>query len=293
MEFEESFHPLESRAPDAYTEAVEAYCHGILRLHWNERLINKIFGRALQSHAAGRMVVQHFQWQREGAPRPTLALLQRQAGSGGRTLATFFAVLRLAGMVSAEPDVRDRRVRYLVPGPRLLDGLRTWVMHHLQCAEALGVLAGGHAARLGADADYFESFLCRADTILDRLAAHRGRFGGWDWFDQREGGGRVAMLLLREHCRTAAFAGGVGAAPLFPLRAQDLAGRLGFSHSHVRNLVNDATAEGLLTQEARRGLVALTPRFEADLRSWLYQLLGWFAEAAQAADQGARPCARR
>ena len=293
MDFEESFHPLESQAPDAYTEAVEAYCHGILRLHWNERLINKIFGRALQSHAAGRMVVQHFQWQREGAPRPTLALLQRQAGSGGRTLATFFAVLRLAGMVSAEPDVRDRRMRYLVPGPRLLDGLRTWVMHHLQCAEALGVLAGGHAARLGADADYFESFLCRADSILDRLAAHRGRFGGWDWFDQREGGGRVAMLLLREHCRTAAFAGGVGAAPLFPLRAQDLAGRLGFSHSHVRNLVNDATAEGLLTQEARRGLVALTPRFEADLRSWLYQLLGWFAEAAQAADQGARPCARR
>ena len=293
MDFEESFHPLESQAPDAYTEAVEAYCHGILRLHWNERLINKIFGRALQSHAAGRMVVQHFQWQREGAPRPTLALLQRQAGSGGRTLATFFAVLRLAGMVSAEPDVRDRRVRYLVPGPRLLDGLRTWVMHHLQCAEALGVLAGGHAARLGADADYFESFLCRTDSILDRLAAHRGRFGGWDWFDQREGGGRVAMLLLREHCRTAAFAGGVGAAPLFPLRAQDLAGRLGFSHSHVRNLVNDATAEGLLTQEARRGLVALTPRFEADLRSWLYQLLGWFAEAAQAADQGARPCARR
>jgi hypothetical protein len=293
MDFEESFHPLESQAPDAYTEAVEAYCHGILRLHWNERLINKIFGRALQSHAAGRMVVQHFQWQREGAPRPTLALLQRQAGSGGRTLATFFAVLRLAGMVSAEPDVRDRRMRYLVPGPRLLDGLRTWVMHHLQCAETLGVLAGGHAARLGADADYFESFLCRADTILDRLAAHRGRVGGWDWFDQREGGGRVAMLLLREHCRTAAFAGGVGAAPLFPLRAQDLAGRLGFSHSHVRNLVNDATAEGLLTQEARRGLVALTPRFQADLRSWLYQLLGWFAEAAQAADQGARPGARR
>ena len=98
MDFEESFHPLESQAPDAYTEAVEAYCHGILRQHWNERLINKIFGRALQSHAAGRMVVQHFQWQREGAPRPTLALLQRQAGSGGRTLATFFAVLRLAGI---------------------------------------------------------------------------------------------------------------------------------------------------------------------------------------------------
>jgi AraC-like DNA-binding protein len=292
MDFQESFHPLQSQAPDAYTEAVEAYCHGILRLHWNERLINKIFGRALQSHAAGRLVVQHFQWQREGADRPTLALLQRQAGRGARTLATFFAVLRLAGMVSAEPDARDRRVRYLVPGPRLLDGLRTWVIHHLQCAEALGVLPSGHAARLGTDADYFEAFLCRAGTILDRLAEHRGRFGGWDWFDQREGGGRVAMLLMREHCRTSPTLGG-GAAMLFPLRAQELAERLGFSHSHVRNLVNDATAAGLLTQDAQRGLVALTPRFEADLRHWLKHLLGWFAEAAQAASRSAPPATHR
>lgn len=289
MDFEESFHPLESQAPDAYTEAVEAYCHGILRLHWNERLINKIFGRALQSHAAGRLVVQHFQWQRQGAVRPTLALLQRQAGSGERTLATFIAVLRITGMVNAEPDTHDRRVRYLVPGPRLLDGLRTWVMHHLQCAEALGALAGGHAARLRGDDDYFATFLCRADTILNRLSEHRGRFGGWDWFDQRDGGGRVAMLLLREHCRTAAPYAQGGTAPHFPLRAQELAERLGVSHSHVRNLVNDATAEGLLTQDARRGLVALTPRFEADLRHWLQHLLGWFAESAQAADRDALP----
>ena len=285
MDFEESFHPLPSRAPDAYTEAVEAYCHGILRLHWNERLINKIFGRALQSHAAGRMVVQHFQWEREGAPRPTLALLQRQAGSGGRTLATFFAMLRLAGMVTTQADAQDRRQRYLVPGPRLLDGLRTWVVQHLQCAEALGVLGAGHAARLQDDAEYFAAFLCRADTILDRLAEHRGRFGGWDWFDQREGGGRVAMLLLREHCRSQASDSEAAAPRLFPLRAQELAERLGFSHSHVRNLVNEATAQGLLTQDARRGLVALTPRFEADLRQWLQHLLGWFAQAAQAADR--------
>ena len=126
MDLQESFEALDSRAPDTYAQAVEAYCDGILRLHWNERLINKIFGRALQSHAAGRLVVQHYQWQLRGAPRPTLALLQRRMPGGARTLATFFAVLRLAGMVAVDIDPDDRRVRYLVPTPRLLDGLRTW-----------------------------------------------------------------------------------------------------------------------------------------------------------------------
>ena len=124
MDLQESFEALDSRAPDTYAQAVEAYCDGILRLHWNERLINKIFGRALQSHAAGRLVVQHYQWQLRGAPRPTLALLQRRMPGGARTLATFFAVLRLAGMVAVDIDPDDRRVRYLVPTPRLLDGLR-------------------------------------------------------------------------------------------------------------------------------------------------------------------------
>ena len=104
MDLQESFEALDSRAPDTYAQAVEAYCDGILRLHWNERLINKIFGRALQSHAAGRLVVQHYQWQLRGAPRPTLALLQRRMPGGARTLATFFAVLRLAGMVAVDID---------------------------------------------------------------------------------------------------------------------------------------------------------------------------------------------
>ncbi|KRD26946.1 hypothetical protein ASE39_01175 [Acidovorax sp. Root267] len=278
MDLQESFEALDSQAPDTYTQAVEAYCDGILRLHWNERLINKIFGRALQSHAAGRLVVQHYQWQLRGAPRPTLTLLQQRMPGGARTLATFFAVLRLAGMVAVDTDPADRRLRYLAPTPRLLDGLRTWVRHHLHCAEALGALPPGHAQRLDSDADYFAAFLAGADHILDRLAETRGQFGGWDWFDQRDGGGRIAMLLWREHCRVRR-PGDEGSTP-FSLRASELAQRLGFSHSHVRNLVNEATAQGHLTQDAPRGLVALTPRFQAELQTWLRHLLGWFAETA-------------
>lgn len=266
---------------DAYAKAVALYCDAILRMHWGERLINKMFGRAMQSHAAGRLVVQHYRWQEEGAPRPTLALLQRHAAGGTRTLATFFAMLRLAGMVAAESDPGDRRIRYLTPQARLVDGLRGWIAHHLRCCEALELLDAGHAQRLENEPAFFAAFVCRAGRILDRLAEHRGRFGGWSWFDGRDGGGRLAMLLLRDHLDAHPHAASPPVS--FPLRARELASGLGLSHSHIRNMLREAVAAGFLAHDAGRGHVQLTPRFQDDLARWLSQFLGWFADVARAA----------
>ncbi|KLN53682.1 hypothetical protein [Variovorax paradoxus] len=266
---------------EARAKAVALYCDAIVRMHWGERLINKIFGRAMQSHAAGRIVVQHYRWKEEGAERPTLALLQRNASRGTRTLASFVAVLRLTGMVTAEADAGDRRVRYLVPQERLVAGLRAWIAHHLRCCEALGLLDAGHAARLADDPAFFSAFVSRAGRILDQVALHRGRFGGWTWFDDRDGGGRLAMLLLRDHFK----ANPVACSPLvaFPLRARELAEGLGLSHSHVRGVLKEAIEAGHLAHDAGRAQVRLTPRFQDEMMSWLLHFLSWFADAAHAA----------
>lgn len=268
---------------EAYARAVALYCDAILRMHWDERMINKIFGRAMQSHAAGRLVVQHYRWKEEGAPRPTLMQLQRNAGSGARTLATFFAILRLAGMIAVETDADDRRIRYLVPQERLVSGLRAWIAHHLRCCEALELLETGHAAKLESDHAFFGAFVCRAGSILGRVAEHRGRFGGWSWFDGREGGGRLAMLLLRDHLEAHPSARSPSTA--FPLRARELATRLGLSHSHVRNILSEAVQAGHLAHDAGRARVQLTPRFQADMARWLSHFLSWFADVAHAARQ--------
>ncbi|BEP50991.1 hypothetical protein [Variovorax sp. V116] len=266
---------------EARAQAVALYCDAIVRMHWGERLINKIFGRAMQSHAAGRIVVQHYRWKEEGAERPTLALLQRHASRGTRTLASFVAVLRLTGMVAAEADPGDRRVRYLVPQERLIAGLRAWIAHHLRCCEALGLLGAGHADRLADDVAFFSAFVSRAGTILDQVALHRGRFGGWSWFDERDGGGRVAMLLLRDHFKANPVAGSPPAA--FPLRARELAEGLGLSHSHVRGMLKEATEAGHLAHDAGRAQLRLTPRFLDEATSWLLHFLSWFADTAHAA----------
>ncbi len=284
----------------AATQAVSLYCDAILRMHWNERLINKIFGRAMQSHAAGRLVVQHYRWQLEGAARPTLTRLQHAIPQGARTLATFFSILRLAGMITVEIDPADRRVRYLVPLPPLVHGLRRWMAHHLRCAEMLGLLTPGCGERLETEDCFFSTFTCRAEMIIERVAEARGRCGGWDWFDARDGGGRIAMLLLREHCRMelAAMHADLDAthesdrcaqvhstdqSPSFALSTRKLAERLGLSYSHVRGMLTEAVGEGYLNPKAGRGRAALTPRLQADLAGWLLMLLGWFADAAVAA----------
>jgi hypothetical protein len=266
---------------EARCRAVALYCDALVRMHWGERLINKIFGRAMQSHAAGRLVVQHYRWKEEGAERPTLALLQRNTSRGTRTLASFVAVLRLTGMVVAEADPHDRRLRYLVPQERLIDGLRAWIAHHLRCCEALGMLEAGHAARLASDGAFFNAFVCRSGHILDQVALHRGRFGGWSWFDERDGGGRVAMLLLRDHFKANAEVRSPSLA--FPLRAHELADGLGLSHSHVRGLLKEAMEAGHLAHDAGRAQVRLTPGFLDETMSWLLHFLSWFSEVAHAA----------
>jgi hypothetical protein len=274
-------HPAPLIPHEAYAKAVALYCDAILRMHWGERLINKMFGRAMQSHAAGRLVVQHYRWREEGALRPTLALLQRNASGGTRTLATFFAMLRLAGMVATESDPHDRRIRYLAPQERLVDGLRGWITHHLRCCEALELLDTGHAQRIRNEPAFFAAFVCHSGSILDRLAEHQGQFGGWSWFDRRDGGGRLAMLLLRDHLDAHPHA---ASPPVpFPLRARELASGLGLSHSHIRNMLREAVEAGLLAHDTGRGHVQLTPRFQEDLARWLSYSLGWFADVAHAA----------
>ncbi len=95
-------------------------------MHFGEKLINKIFGRSLQSHAAGLLAVMHFQAQLGLGDAPTLSAIQQSFGKS-RTLSSFFALLRLAGYMNAVPDDTDRRVLIMVPQPPLLDGLRTWL----------------------------------------------------------------------------------------------------------------------------------------------------------------------
>lgn len=277
--------------PDARYEAAIRLCaNGILRLLWGEKMINKIFGRATQSHAAGLAIVMHFEALEGLGRRPTLALIQAQMGSS-RTLAAFFGLLRLAGFVQIEVDARDRRKQYLVPTEPLIVGVRTWILHHVGCCEILGTVPVGHAAALLADAGRFRSFMARTRRLVERARTPLPGGAAWTWFDHFDCGDRIALLLLREHYAKSRSAG-ESAEIWFTLDSRDLADHLGVSHSHVRNVINQAEAEGLLRQDRRRHLIALSSRMIEEIRSWHISFWDTVAEAVLEAEAGLHAGAR-
>ncbi len=267
--------------PASYPRAILHCADSVLRMHVAEKIVSKIFGRALQSHAAGLVVVMHCEAERGAGPRPTLALIQREMGSA-RTLAAFFGLLRLAGYVIREPVPGDGRSAWLVPAPPLYDGLRQWLSHHARCSEILGLAEPGLAERLRGEDGFLRLYLSHARELFARTREATAGDGAWAWLDRFDCGDRIGLVLLGAHHR--AVMGGAGEPAWFDLHARDVAARLGLSHSHVRNVINRSEAEGLLVQDRSRGRVALTPRLLAESEIWFRSFWGWIAETGQTAE---------
>lgn len=253
-------------------------------MHFAEKLVNKVFGRNLQSHAAGLVLVMHCEAELGIGSRPTLGLVQREMGSP-RTLAAFFGLLRFAGYVTQEPVPADARSAWLVPSPQLFEGLRQWLSHHARCSEIVGLAEPGLSARLQTDEAWLRLYLGHARGLLARTREAMAGDGAFAWFDRFDCGDRVGLILLRAHHASAAEAG--DGPNWFILGGRQIAARLGISHSHIRNIVNRAEAEGLVLQD-RAGRIALAPRFLAESEAWFRMFWGWIAETARLAE-GVKP----
>jgi hypothetical protein len=277
---------LRARLTDqAYEEAIRHCTSSILPMHMGERLINKIFGRNLQSHSAGLLAVLHCEAELGRGQRPTLTRIQDEMGSS-RTLSAFFALLKLAGYIEASPGADDRRTKVLAARPPLLEGLKTWLSHHMTCAEVAGLLPDGYGQRLRNEADFAIAFIASARPILERTRNALTQPGAWPWFDDFDCGDRIALALLRSHYAGADLDGD----RWFGLEARQLSSQLGISHSHLRNVVNAAETEGFLLQDRQSHRVALTPQMLADVRSFHLSFWGWIAEAADQVDTQKRRC---
>lgn len=265
----------------SYRSAIIHCAEAVLRLHFAEKLVNKVFGRNLQSHAAGLVLVMHCEAVLGLGPRPTLGLVQREMGSP-RTLAAFFGLLRLAGYLTQEPVPGDGRSTWLVPSPQLFDGLRQWLSHHARCCEIVGFAEAGFSERLRTDEAWLRLYLAHARSLLAKTREAMAGDGAWAWFDRFDCGDRVGLILLRAHHESAAEAG--EGPNWFPLGGREIAARLGISHSHIRNIVNQADVAGLVLQDRAGGRIALTPRFLSESEAWFRTFWSWIAETGQTAD---------
>ncbi|MDQ1081795.1 hypothetical protein [Pseudoroseomonas cervicalis] len=286
------------RAVSAEAALLAAICHHAehnRRIHWAERLISKAFGRPVASLTAGQLIVMHFEALAGLGPPPTLTRLQQAMGHA-RSVAGFLALLRGLRMVAQLPDPLDSRQRRLVPQPRLLEGLCRWLEGQLRCAALLGLVPPEWEARLSTDPAFYAALLRASRTGLDGALARVEAHPPWAWFHRHDAGDRIALRLLG---LDAAARLSLDAAPRLAGQpediwlqgsAQDIAGAIGVSRSHVRNVLNGAEREGLLRHDAARRLVRLSPALRGEFAAWFRAELDWLAEAAQRAAREADAC---
>jgi hypothetical protein len=264
---------------DVYARAVLRHTDHVLAMFAGERLINKIFGRVFQSHAMGRLVIAHFDWLACAGEPPTLAWLQAQTGCG-RTLAAFIGMARVARLVSGETNAADRRQKILTPAPRVVDGLRDWLHHHLQLAETLGMVPVNSARDLLQDRRYFERVVRSSTIVIVGVAEARARFRLWHWFEQHECGLRMAYALLGAHYRAClAHQLPIDAPVYLDLTGGALARTLALSKSHVRNVFNGAERLGILSHDPPRRRMQLSATFLVESRACFIDLMSLFAQA--------------
>lgn len=267
---------LRARLEDqAYEDAIRYCANSILPMHFGEKLINKIFGRNLQSHAAGLLAVMHCEAELGLGDRPTLTRIQAEMGRS-RTLSGFFALLRFAGFIETIDHEVDKRAKVMIAKPALLDGLKTWLSHHMTCAEVAGLLTTGSAHRLKSDEEFALRYIAAARLMLDRVRSHLAGGCAWAWFDSFDCGDRIALALLRSHYEL----DGESGSRWFALETRQLADRLGISHSHLRNVLNAAEAHGYILQDRRSHRTALLPPMLDDIREFHLSFWSWMGETA-------------
>lgn len=264
----------------SYAAAILCCAGNILPMHLGERLVNKIFGKSLQSHAAGLLAILYCRAQLGEGEVATLSVLQQQMGRS-RTLASFIGLLKLAGYVRAVEVPGNRREKRLEPADLLLDGLKTWLSHHLVCAEVAGLPlpASGLDQRLLTDPAYGLRFVAETHDMVRLTREALAGEGAWPWFDRFDCGDRLALILLKGHY------GANGDRVWQPFAAREVAARLGISHSHVRNVINKAEVAGWLVQRRDLGDLQLTPAFLTGVRDWYMMFWGWLCEAAHRAHE--------
>jgi hypothetical protein len=276
---------LRSKLDDqAYEDAILYCANSILPMHFGERLINKIFGRNLQSHAAGLLAVMHCEAELGMGARPTLTHIQTEMGRS-RTLSGFFALLRFAGFIESIDHHEDRRAKVLVAKSPLLDGLKTWLSHHLTCAEIAGLVTSGTAHRVKHDEEFALRYIAEARLMLDRVRAYLAGSGAWPWFDSFDCGDRIALALIRAHYEQP---GDINPR-WFAIESRQLSDRLGISHSHLRNVLNAAENTGFLLQDRRGHRTALTQLMLDDVRDFHLSFWNWAGEAADRVESGWQP----
>ncbi|CAO3431250.1 hypothetical protein [Azospirillum endophyticum] len=254
------------------------FCDQLVAPLRRQRVMIKLFGQRAPTEIAAQIIMMHTT-ARSPAERPTVTRIQDRL-PGSRRTAAFIALLRGFGIVQAERDPADARIRYLVPGPILVDGLRDWLALHFSCHHRL---AGGEDAgeRLRTDRGFYDRVVRECARLLDPQNRPLLRHPDLAWLDEHDSGLYLALTLVERSLAQAEPGSGSGG--WVEASAADLAALLGVSKSHIRNLINAMEARGLIRQDERRHRLLPTDRFRQAVERWFCHQIDGIAQAARRA----------
>jgi hypothetical protein len=262
--------PVEILTPEAlarvrshprFGEAMREAANGLTKLYEGNRVLNALIND--RGRMAMGFLALYLHWTRRPAEsnsgltvsRLKAICVERKYSSAGRAEA-MIALMRLFGYVEPAQNSEDRRQRLLVPTDKLVGiHLERWLCQFTAMAM---VMEEGRCALEALKRPEFPPAFIR--ELCER---HFEGLRVLDAAPQVElfvdrNAGTMIMFYLLTHAAPAA------SADQQPIRISisNLSRRFGVSRAHVRKLLNDAAAEGLLTRAGPEGEdVELTPVF--------------------------------
>ncbi len=257
-------------AHPALPDAVAGLLQSLIDNYASNRLLNQVLsdrGRVMVGLYVCFLAL-HPRPGDEGVTQSAVQALCRQTGlcSPGR-VAALMALMRFGGFIVSEIDPADRRKRRLMPAPKLLDEhRRRWTSNY----DAMRAVLPGAAPVLSQiGTEHFRN------ALLTELGAHY--LAGFrplayapalaSVADSNAGLLIVAGIMLRQRRRTECSQSG----PI-PVSISAVARRFSVARAHVRNVLAQAEAAGLLVRSANGAGVVALPALGASIHHFFAAL---------------------
>lgn len=266
------FHtPDEILEHPAFGDARRVWVDGMLGLYENNPFLSRLLAATQRSAvffntlvlAAAHDAADRSTW-------PTIGLLQETMApyeiSSRRSIEAIVARLVETAYISRQPVTSDHRVRLLMPTEKMLSHDLDWVKVYFS---PLAVMfpKDGYAPPMRRDRDFRTALRRVGRPSLDSAVKLLASNPTITFIMNRDAG----MMILIKLTQMGAAQGAV------PVGFGDIADRFGISRTHVRRLLRDCEAEGLVRLSAdgvalERPLTASFDRFLADCMAGFHYL---------------------
>lgn len=252
--------------PD-FASARAEYVDRTLALYGNDAFLNKLLMEAARivifavaiCLASGYREDDRSSWPTIGNLKKVLALF---GVSSPRRIESIVGRLIQTGYLESRVSPRDARVRLLYPAPKMLAYDRAWLVAHYSPLAAL-FGKGDYVLPLGGNSDFQQVQRRIATGFFEQSAMVLLRNPGIMLFVSRDAGILVLMRLMQDSMKRSS--------PTISLSLSGLGRSFLVSRTHVRQLLADAEAQGLIEIDQPRRQVTLKPalfesfdRFVAD-----------------------------